>query len=192
MKSSFSEPRAGPDSERLIGRLGAERLVDLWLRVTSGVVRYGFAIEYRNLEPPRVGTFDGLRITINTGVGFEMQCFIVLHLFGHSVQWIAPALEGELHPLQFSEDHSRFMRALHAYEFAAARFGQQLLCEVGVTGLDAWYSDFVETDWRYVERFYRTGQIPPWEDCVTRGCALIEPALIPELRHRKVEEGFAF
>ena len=33
----------------------------------------------------------------------------------------------------------------------------QLMHEQGVTRLDQWYSDFVETDWRYVERFYQTG-----------------------------------
>jgi hypothetical protein len=177
---------------RLIGRLEPDRLIDLWLKVTSGVVKYGFAIEYRDLELPRIGTFDGLRITIDPDVGFEMQCFVLLHLFGHSVQWIAPSLESRLDALRSTDDHALFMEALHSYEFEAARFGLQLLHEVGVSGLDQWYSDFVETDWRYVERFYQTGRIPPWGDCVTAGCALIEPALIPELRHRQVEVRFAF
>ena len=50
-----------------------------------------------------------------------------------------------------------------------------------MTGLDQWYSDFVETDWRYVERFYQTGQIPPWEECVTTGCALIRAGVDPRI-----------
>jgi hypothetical protein len=45
-------------------------------------------------------------------------------------------------------------------EFEAAGFGIQLLHEIDVTQLDQWYSDFVETDWRYVERYYETGRIP--------------------------------
>ena len=68
-----------------------------------------------------MGIFDGLRITVDPDVGFEMQCFLLLHLFRHSVQ---------------------------------------LMHERGVTRLDQWYSDFVETDWRYVERFYQTARIP--------------------------------
>jgi hypothetical protein len=28
---------------------------------------------------------------IDPDVGFEMQCFLLLHLFGHSVQWVAPS-----------------------------------------------------------------------------------------------------
>jgi hypothetical protein len=181
-----------PDAPRIVGRLGAERLIDLWLKATSKVVEYGFVIEHRHLEPPRIGTFDGLRIAIDPGHGFEMQCFVLLHLFGHSVQWVAPALESRLDALRFTEDHERFMPALRTYEFEAARFGLQLLREAGVDGLDQWYGDFVETDWRYVERFYQTGQIPPWEDCVAAGCALIQPASIPELRHRQVDVRFAF
>jgi len=67
-----------------------------------------------------------------------------------------------------------------------------LLHSVGVTQLDQWYSDFVETDWRYVERFYREGEIPPWEECRASGCPVITPCDIPELEHREVEVRFAF
>jgi hypothetical protein len=68
----------------------------------------------------------------------------------------------------------------------------QLMREVGVTALDQWYSDFVETDWRYVERFYQTGQLPDWHTCVVSGCGPIAPAPIPELRHHEVQVRFAF
>lgn len=177
---------------RVVGHLPTDDMVDLWSRVTSGVVKHGFVLEYRDLEPPRTGIFNGLRIVIDPDVGFEMQCFLLLHLFGHSVQWVAPSLAAKLHDLQHTEDRARFMTALHAYELEAARFGMQLMREVGVSGLDHWYSDFVETDWRYVERFYQTGRLPDWHECVVDGCLLIEPAPIPELKHHEVEVRFAF
>src|SRR3989440_7845939 len=101
---------------RLVGQLPSANLVDLWIRCTSRIVKYGFAIEYRDLEPPRTGIFDGLRIVVDPDVGFEMQCFIVLHLFGHSVQWVAPSLEPKLAELQHTEDRPRFMQVLHDYE----------------------------------------------------------------------------
>ena len=125
--------------------------------ISSGIVKYGFVIEYRDLDAPRTGIFDGLRITIDPDVGFEMQCFLLLHLFGHSVQWVAPSLAQALGELQHTDDRSRFLQVLHDYEFQAAGFGMQLMHAQGVTRLDQWYSDFVETDWRYVERFYETG-----------------------------------
>src|SRR6187549_3591171 len=82
----------GSRGKTLVGRLPAQRLIPLWRSVTSGVVKQGFALEYRDLEPPRTGIFDGLKIVIDPDVDFEMQCFILLHLFGHSVQWTAPSL----------------------------------------------------------------------------------------------------
>lgn len=177
---------------RLVGHLPTSDMVDLWSRVSSGVVKYGFVVEYRDLEAPRTGIFNGLRIVIDPDVGFEMQCFLLLHLFGHSVQWVAPALEHKLDDLQNTQDRPLFMRVLHAYELEAAGLGLQLMHERGVTGLDQWYSDFVETDWRYVEKFYQTGQLPHWQDCVVNDCPLIEPAPIPELKHHEVQVRFAF
>ena len=66
-------------------------LVRVWTRITVRVVALGFGLEYGMLERPKLGIFDGLKITIDPAVDFEMQCFLVLHLFGHSVQWVAPS-----------------------------------------------------------------------------------------------------
>ncbi len=167
-------------------------LLNLWFRATSAIVKYGFAIEYCDLEAPRTGIFDGLRITIDPDVDFEMQCFILLHLFGHSIQWTAPSLVGKLDALQEGVDKGAFMRALHDYEYEAARFGMQLMREVGVKDLDQWYSDFVATDWRYVERYYETGVIPPWHECLAYKQPLIEPLPIPPIELRQVEVRYAF
>jgi hypothetical protein len=166
--------------------------VQLWVAATSGIVKYGFAIEYRDLEPPRTGIFDGLRIVIDPDVGFEMQCFLLLHLFGHSVQWVAPSIEHKLDALQNTQDRTRFMQVLHDYELEAAGFGLQLLHERGVAGQDQWYSDFVHTDWRYVERYYQTDRLPPWEECVVSGTPLVQARTIPPLTHKQVEVRFAF
>src|SRR5262245_26943421 len=167
-------------------------MVDLWSKASSGVVKYGFVVEYRDLEPPRTGIFNGLRIVIDPDVRFEMQCFLLLHLFGHSVQWVAPSLEHKLDDLQNTQDRIRFMQVLHAYELEAAALGMQLMHERGVTTLDQWYSDFVESDWRYVEGYYQTGQLPRWEECVVNDCDLIHPVAIPQLEHREVPVRFAF
>jgi hypothetical protein len=167
-------------------------LLNLWFRATSAIVKYGFAIEYRDLEAPRTGTFDGLRITMDPDVDFEMQCFILLHLFGHSVQWTAPSLEQGLGTLKDSTDKAVFMRVLHAYEYEAARFGMQLMHEAGIADLDQWYSDFVATDWRYVERYYQTDVIPPWNECLAHNQPLIQPLAIPPIRPKQVEVRYAF
>lgn len=170
----------------------AASLVRLWLKATSRIVKYGFAIEYRDLEPPRTGIFDGLRIVIDPDVDFEMQCFVLLHLFGHSVQWVAPALAEKTALLQRTTDRTAFMGVLQAYEHEAGQYAMQLMREVGIDDLDQWFSDFVATDWRYVERFYETDAIPPWHECVVSDQPLVQPLPIPELRQRQVEVRYAF
>jgi hypothetical protein len=182
----------GARGQTLVGQLPAERLVQLWGTITSGVVKRGFALEYRDLEPPRTGIFDGLKIVIDPDVDFEMQCFVLLHLFGHSVQWVAPSLAHKLDALQNTTDKELFLQVLHDYELEAAGFGLALLHELGVRDLDAWFSDFVATDWRYVERYYREDRIPPWQECVVAGAPPVRPAAIPPLAHRQVEVRFAF
>jgi hypothetical protein len=177
---------------RLVGELPSDDRVEVWRRVSSGVVKHGFVLEYRDLDPPRTGIFDGVRIVIDPDVGFEMQGFLLLHLFGHSVQWVAPSLAHKLEDLQHTEDRQRFMQVLHDYEFEAAGFGMRLLHDVGITHLDQWYSDFVETDWRYVERYYETDQLPDWHTCIVSGRPLITPRDIPALIHRQVQVRFAF
>ncbi len=176
----------------LIGQLGAQECIQLLTRVTSRIVKFGFAIEYRDLEPPRTGIFDGLRIVLDPYVEFEMQCFVLLHLFGHSVQWVAPSLEQKLDALQHTTSKDHFMRVLHDYEFEAAQFGRQLLKEVDLEHFDQWYSDFVATDWRYVERFYLEDRIPPWHECIVHDAPRILAVPIPELQHRQVAVRFAF
>jgi hypothetical protein len=192
MNSIVGHELVGQRRKDLVGQLPAPDQVRVWLAVSSRIVKYGFVLEYRDLEPPRTGIFDGLRIVIDPDVGFEMQCFILLHLFGHSVQWVAPSLVDSIGELQSTTDRERFMQVLHDYEYEAARFGLALLHEAGVRDLDAWYSDFVATDWCYVERFYRTDTLPAWEQCICQADHLIEACPIPPLTHRQVEVRFAF
>src|SRR5262245_14282174 len=84
-----------PETQR-VGAMPSDALIEVWTKTSSRVVKYGFAVEYRDLEPPRTGIFDGRQIVIDPDVPFEMQCFVLLHLFGHSVQWVAPELESKL------------------------------------------------------------------------------------------------
>jgi hypothetical protein len=170
----------------------SQPLVHLWQKATSQIVKYGFAIEYRDLEPPRTGIFDGLRIILDPDVDFEMQCFVLLHLFGHSVQWVAPTLAEKVASLQHTTDRADFMRVLQAYESEAGQYGMQLIHEAGIDDLDQWFSDFAATDWKYVERFYRTDALPPWHECIVNDQPVVRPLPIPQLCHRQVEVRYAF
>ena len=84
------------------------------------------------------------------------------------------------------------MQVLHDYEREAAGYAMQLMRARGVTMLDQWFSDFVETDWRYVERYYQTDKLPRWEECIVRDAAIVTATPIPQLEHHQVEVRFAF
>ena len=177
---------------RLVGNMPRTELVAMWLKITTGIVKYGFTIEYRDLEPPRTGIFNGLAITLDPDIDFEMQCFILLHLFGHSVQWVSPEICPKLDDLRNTPDKALFLKVLREYEFEASQFGLQLLHEAELRDLDQWYADFVETDWQYVKRYYETGHIPPWNEGVASAWPPIEAKKIPRLEHKKVQVRFAF
>jgi hypothetical protein len=166
--------------------------VDLTRAICAGIARYGFEVEFTRLERPKTGVFDGLKIVVDPSLSNELQAFILLHLFGHSIQWVAPSLAPITDKLQNTVALEEFIVVLRAYEYEAARLGLQLLHECGVSQLDAWYSNCVATDWAYVERYYRTGHIATWEECRTIAVAVVEPMPIPTINRRQVEVRFAF
>jgi hypothetical protein len=54
------------------------------------------------------------------------------------------------------------MSDIASHEIAGTRVGHMPTNEL----VRVWASDFVHTDWRYVERYYETDRLPPWEECV--------------------------
>ena len=115
----------------------------------------------------------------------------MLHLFGHSVQWVAPSYRPEIRGRR-ENDLEVFIDAVERYERNAARFGLQLLHECGITDLDPWFFDFAETDWRYVETFYRTGRFRPGRAASSAARPRSSPCRSRRWQPRRVEERFAF
>ena len=178
-------------------RLSDELATRVWEVATRGVLAHGFAIRYDDLsdqEQKKTGTFDGLDIVLHSGNEPQLQIFILLHLFGHSVQWVAPSLEHTLDGIQNKDDLQKFLFFLRQYEFEAARFGLQLLHEGGITEADEWFTEMVDIDWQYVRMYYLSGVIPSLEDAAALSTKppKIEPLAIPELRHRRVKVRYAF
>ncbi|MCR9117647.1 MAG: hypothetical protein NXI22_11945 [bacterium] len=184
-------PETFPPEEKVL-ELPAERVPQLWDAIVAGVEGYGFEVVRRELEDPKTGIFNGLVITVDPGSDLESQCFILLHLFGHSVQWVAPSLSEISERVQHTSDRDEFMKVLYEYEQGAAELGLQLLHEIGVTDLDQWLSDYADADWRYVELFYNTGELQDFETLLLPNRPLFSPRPIPPLEHRKVKVRFSF
>lgn len=184
-------PETFPPEEK-VRELPAQRVRQLWQDLVAAIEAYGFEVVREEIEDPKTGTFNGLKIKVDPGSDLESQCFILLHLFGHSVQWVAPALVEITERIQNTTDKAAFMQALYDYETEAASLGLQLLHEIGVTDLDQWLSDYADADWRYVEAFYNTGKLLDFETLLLPNRPLAKPKPIPELKLRKVQVRFAF
>lgn len=120
--------------------------------------RYGIAVSIADVLDPNTGDFDGLHIKLDYTLDLETAFFVLIHLFGHSVQWhISEEFRKiglETQPGKSDEE----MRRIYAYEKDATRYSLQLMHEAGVDDLDQWVSDCWAADWKFLEHFYRTGE----------------------------------
>lgn len=120
--------------------------------------RYGIPVSISDVLDPNTGDFDGVKILVDYDQDMETAFFVLVHLFGHTVQW------------NISEDYRKLgidvtpgkseeqLRSFYTYEKGATRYAIKLMHEAGVHDLDRWVSDWWHADWKYLEHFYRTGE----------------------------------
>lgn len=103
------------------------------------------------------GQFDGKEIWVDLDRDPEEAVFILVHLFGHTVQW---NLDEKLRLLGLAncgvteEDLPR----IYQHERQASQLGLALLEETGELRLARWLSDCFGADWKFLAHFYRTGE----------------------------------
>lgn len=120
--------------------------------------RYGIGVSISDVLDPNTGDFDGTHIKIDYDQDLEMALFVLVHLFGHTVQWNISA-EFRAIGLETSPGKSDEMLAkIYDYERDATRYSMRLLHDAGVTELDRWVSDWWQADWEFLVHFYRTGE----------------------------------
>src|SRR5205823_1917025 len=123
---------------------------------------------------PNTGDLDGKRILVDHLLNDELSLFILVHLFGHSVQWNTNPEWRELGHAEKVEN----LEKVREYEQQATRFGIQALHEIGITDLDQWVSDCWLADWKFLQEFYRSSRkvIYPAEP---NSCEPLAPLPIP-------------
>jgi hypothetical protein len=144
--------------------------------------RWGIPVTISDVPNPFTGDLDGEQILVDHDIDIEDAVFILVHLFGHTVQWnlsedarrIAFARPGPWSEEQLAE--------LAAYEREACRFSLQLLHEAGFHDLDQWISDFAACDAAYLMHFYRTGEKRPFRSFWRAGAPLVTPLPIPSFQ----------
>lgn len=161
----------GPDSERLREVFDAieRRIEDRW----------SIPVTISDVPNPFTGDLDGEQILVDYDLDIEDAVFILVHLFGHTVQWNLSERAREIglaRPGQWTEAQ---LAEVAAYEREACRYSLQLLHEAGIRDLDQWISDFAACDSAYLMHFYRTGEKRPFRSFWCEGAPLVTPLPIP-------------
>lgn len=142
--------------------------------------RWGIPITIRDVLEPFTGDLDGEAIELDYDLPIDEAVFILLHLFGHTVQWNVSQEMRELGLLPVENATDELLERIREYELEAARYSMKLLHELGIRDLDPWIADFTHADVAYLLHFYRTGEKLPIEQVWKDGQPLIEPTPIPE------------
>lgn len=140
--------------------------------------RWGIPVRLRDVPHPFTGDLDGTEIHVDYDLDAEDALFILVHLFGHTVQWNTSADARAIGRHAGPWDDAT-LALLRAYETDACRLSMQLFHEAGVHDLDHWLSDFAACDYAYLDHFYRTGEKRPFRTFWRDGNAVLAPLAIP-------------
>jgi hypothetical protein len=139
-------------------------------------------VRIHDVPAPFTGDLDGAEIHIDHEEDYAGALFLIIHLFGHTVQWNLSARARDIGSRLAVGADEALLAELMAYEREAASYSVGLLHELGITELDAWVSDFSRCDLRYLEHYYRTGEKRPFASFWETGTPLIPPQQVPDFR----------
>jgi len=144
--------------------------------------RWGIPVIISDVPNPFTGDLDGERILVDYEVDIEDAVFILIHLFGHTVQWNLSERSREIAFMRPGKWSEEALQELADYEREACRYSLQLLHEAGIHDLDQWVSDFAACDAAYLMHFYRTGEKGVFRSFWRDGAPLVTPLPIPEFK----------
>lgn len=144
--------------------------------------RWGIPVTISDVPHPFTGDLDGERILVDYAVDIEDAVFILVHLFGHTVQWNISPRAREIAQARPGNWTPEALQELADYERDACRYSLQLLHEAGVHDLDQWISDFAACDSAYLMHFYRTGEKAEFRSFWRDGAPLVTPLAIPKFQ----------
>ena len=140
--------------------------------------RWGIPVIVSDVPAPFTGDLDGAEIRVDHDLDAEDALFIVVHLFGHTVQWNVSEAARAIakHPGPWDAPH---LAQLRAYEREACQYSLSLFHDAGVHDLDQWLADFSACDYAYLEHVFTTGAKPPFRSFWRRDQPPLAPLPIP-------------
>ena len=147
--------------------------------------RYGLPVVITDVTDPFTGDLDGAQILVDYDLDAENALFILVHLFGHTVQWNVSPRDRELGMMEVRDPTDELLASLARYEQDAARYSLQLFHEADVHDLDQWLANFAACDIAYLMHFYRTGEKKQFRSFWTDAAPGLTPLEIPAFRPTK-------
>jgi len=154
--------------------------------------KYGIEVTISDVVDPNTGDFDGRQILIDYDQDLEVALFVLVHLFGHTVQWNTSEKYRDLGLNVAVGKTEEEMAAITEYEQGATRLGIALLHEAGVLDMDGWASDWWRADFQYLVHFYKTGEKLDVRSLLVRGGDALAPLPIPEFTPRRFASRWSF
>ncbi len=142
--------------------------------------RWSIPVHIQDVPHPFTGDLDGERIMVDYDLDVDDAVFILVHLFGHTVQWNVSERGRAIAFAKPGVWTEELLAEIAAYELEAAAYSLQLLHDAGVHDLDQWVSDFAACDSAYLVHFYKTGEKLPFRSFWKDDAPLIQPIPIPE------------
>lgn len=166
--------------------MDSSRFVELAARAEEYLAaKYHIPVRIRDVPKPFLGDLDGAQIDIDDDTEPAERLFLILHLFGHTVQWDTSARAREIgRPLPVPVSDALLPELLD-YEREAAGYAVALLHELGVTDLDQWFSDIAEADLAYLTHYYKTGEKRPVTEFFRANCPVVAPIAIPQFQPQR-------
>jgi hypothetical protein len=155
--------------------------------------QYGVIVKVCDVLDPNTGDFDGQHVFVDYALDEENTLFVLLHLFGHTVQWNTSEALRQIGLDSKPGKTAAELGPIYNYECDATRYGLTLLHDAGITDLDRWVSDWFYADWEFLKRFYTTGERTETRSHFRPGVGAVLTALpIPAFKPKKFSTRFAF
>ena len=158
--------------------------------------RYQMPVVISDVLDPNTGDFDGVTIKIDYDQELDLAFYILLHLFGHSVQWNLSKEYRELGMDQTIPKPAKEMAKIYEYERDATRFALTLCRDARIEPIgeiDQWVSDWFAADYTFLEHFYTTGERLEPRDLFHAGeGTLLTPLPIPSFTPQRWTSRWSF
>jgi hypothetical protein len=144
--------------------------------------RYGVPVVVSDVVNPYTGDLDGAEIRIDYENSIEDALFILVHLFGHTVQWNLSEYNRRIgYEVQENPSEEK-LAELERYEREACRYSLQLFHDAGVRDLDQWLADVSACDFAFLRAFYETKEKHEFRSFWREGTPRLQPLPIPEFQ----------